>query len=94
MPCWSVVPIDAHFLGNMAAGEFHLINLPVAADLDLQPFGQGVDDRRADAVQTAGDLIAPAAEFAAGVQDGIDDLQRGLSGLRLDIDRDAAAVVA
>ena len=41
---------DAHFLGNMAAGEFHLINFPVLADLDLQPLGKGVDDRRADAV--------------------------------------------
>ena len=44
---------DAHFLGNMAAGEFHLINFPVLADLDLQPLGKGVDDRRADTVQTA-----------------------------------------
>ena len=63
----------------MAAGEFHLIKLP-----DLQPLGKRVDDRRADTVQTAGDLIAPAAEFAARVQDGIDDLQRGLAGLLLE----------
>ena len=84
---------DAHFLGNMAAGEFHLINFPVLADLDLQPLGKGVDDRRAHAVQTAGDLIAPAAEFAARVQDGIDDLQRGLAGLGLNVDGDAAAIV-
>ena len=84
---------DAHFLGNMAAGEFHLINFPVLADLDLQPLGKGVDDRRAYAVQTAGDLIAPAAEFAARVQDGIDDLERGLAGLGLNVDGDTAAVV-
>ena len=84
---------DAHFLGNMAARELHLINLAVAADLDLEPFGQRVDDRRADAVQAAGDLVASAAELAARVQDGIDDLERGLAGLLLDIDRNTAAVV-
>ena len=84
---------DAHFLGNMAAGELHLIDLPVLADLDLQPLGQRVDDRRAHAVQTARDLVSPAAEFAARVQNRIDDLQRGLAGLCLDIDGDAAAVV-
>ena len=84
---------DAHFLGNMAAGEFHLINFPVLADLDLQPLGKGVDDRRAHAVQTAGDLIAPAAEFASCVQDGIDDLKCGLAGLGLNVDGDAAAIV-
>ena len=84
---------DAHFLGNMAAGEFHLINLPVLTDLDLQPLGKRVDDRCTDAVQTAGDLIAPAAEFAARVQNGIDDLKCGLAGLSLNIDGDAAAVI-
>ena len=44
-------------------------------------------------MQTAGDLIAPAAEFAACVQNGIDDLERGLAGLGLNIDGDTAAVV-
>ena len=84
---------DAHLLRDVAAGEFHLIDLAVLADLDLEPLGQGVDDRRADAVQTAGDLIAPAAELAARVQNGIDDLERGLSRLLLDVNGDAAAVV-
>ena len=58
-----------------------------------QPFGQRVDDARADAVQAAGDLIAPAAELAARVQDGKDDLERGTSGLRLNVHGDAAAVI-
>ena len=56
--------------------------------------GQGVDDRRADAVQTAGRRVGAAAELAAGVQPGHDDLDAGQAGLRLDVDRDAATVVA
>ena len=59
----------------------------------VQPLGQGVDDGRADAVQAAGDLIAAAAEFAARMQDRIDDLERGAAGLGLNVHGDAAAVV-
>ena len=55
--------------------------------------GQGVDDRDAYAVQTAGDLVALAAELAAGVQDGEDDLDRRLLELGVLVDRDASAVV-
>src|SRR5699024_6636779 len=84
---------DGHLLGYLAPGELHLIDLPVLVDADLQPVGEGVDDGSADAVQAAGDLVAPAAELAARVQHGVDDLQRGLARLLLDIDRDAAAVV-
>ena len=80
-------------LQNVAAAEAHLIDLAVLVDLDLQPLGEGVDDRGAHAVQAAGHLVAPAAEFAAGVQHGEDDLQRALAGLLLNIHGDAAAVV-
>ena len=62
-------------------------------DLDREPLGQGVDDGRADAVQAAGDLIAAAAEFAARMQDRIDDLERGAAGLGLNVHGDAAAVI-
>ena len=49
----------------------------VAADLHEQALGQRVDDRHADAVQAAGDLVAAAvAELAAGVQNGEHDLDR------------------
>ena len=44
-------------------------------------------------MQTAGDLIAAAAELAAGVEYGINDLQRRPPGLGLDVHGDAAAVV-
>ena len=50
--------------------------------------------RGADAVQAAGRGVGAAAELAAGVQLGHDDLDAGQAGLRLDVDRDAAAVVA
>ena len=51
-----------------------------------------VDHAHADAVQAARDLVATAAELAAGVQHGVHDLERVLAGGVL-ADRDAAAVV-
>ena len=83
----------AHGLHDLAAREFHLIDPAVAVHRNLQPLGQGVHDRRAHAVQAAGDLVASAAEFAARVQHGVHDLQRGLARLRLNVHGDAAAVV-
>ena len=80
---------DLHVLRLVAAGEFHLVDLSVLMDLDLEPLAEGVDDARADAVQAAGDLVAPAAELAARVQHGEDDLERAFAGLLLN----AAAVV-
>ena len=68
-------------------------DLAVASRLDVQPLGQRVDDADADAVEAAGDLVAAAAELAAGVEHGVDDLQGVLAGLLLPADRHAAAVV-
>ena len=45
----------------------------VAVDLQVETSGQSVDDRHADAVQAAGDLVALAAKLAAGVEHGHDD---------------------
>ena len=80
---------------RVAAAEGLLIFVAVAADVDGQPLGAGIDDRCADAVQAAGHLVAGvlAAELAAGVEDGIDDGDSGQAGIRLDIHGDAAAVV-
>ena len=44
--------------------------MAVLRNFNFEPLGQGVDNGRTDAVQTAGDLVAAAAELAAGVQDG------------------------
>ena len=84
---------DRHLLRDLAAGEFHLIDVAVLVHLHRQPLGKGVDDARAHAVQTAGDLIASAAELTARVQHGIDDLERGAPRLRLNVDGDTAAVI-
>ena len=77
----------------MAPREFHLIDLSIPVDLHGQPFAQGVHHRCAHAVQSAGYLIAPAAEFSAGVEHGIHHFQSGLARLGLNIHRNAPAVV-
>ena len=77
---------------RVAALERLLVHSLVAPDLELEPLGQGIDDRHADAVQTAGHLVGVVLELAAGVQLGHHDLgRRAAVGHR--IDRNAAAVV-
>ena len=63
------------------------------ADAHLEPGGQRVDDRDADAVQPAGDGVGLAVELPAGVQHGQDDLEGRPLLRRVHVDRDAAAVV-
>ena len=87
------VPHHGHLLGDQAPGKLHLVDLALLVDLDGEPLAQGVDHGGAHAVEAAGDLIAPAAELAAGVEDGEDHLQGGLAGLLLDIHGDTPAVV-
>ncbi len=70
--------------------------LAVAVDLDREPLGQGVDHRHTDTVETAGHLVALAAELAAGVEHGEHDLGRALAlvlARLVRVDRDAATVV-
>ena len=62
-------------------------------DVDVHPRRERVDHRQADAVQAAGGDVGPAAELAAGVQLGRDDLDARQPGLGLLVGRDAAAVV-
>ena len=60
---------------------------PSRSDLELEPARQRVHDRDADAVQAAGDLVALAAELAAGVEHREHDLGRrlvGVFGVRID----------
>ena len=80
---------------RVAAAERLLVLVAVAADIDGQPLGAGVDDGSADAVQAAGHLVAGilAAELAAGVEDGVNNGDSGQAGIRLDIHGDAAAVI-
>ena len=78
-----------------AVAELHLVELAVAPDLKLEPDGQRVDHRHADAVQAAGHLVAVLVELAARVQFRHHDLGGRALFLVvvLDVRRDAAAVV-
>ena len=69
-----------------------LVDLAVAPDLEIELFGQRVDDRDADAVQAARHLVAVVVELAAGVEHGQHDF-RGRAAARVLIGRNAAAVV-
>jgi hypothetical protein len=60
-----------------AALEALAVEFAVAHDLRLHPGAQRVDRADADAVQTAGDLVAAAAELAAGVEFGHHHGDRG-----------------
>ncbi len=70
-----------------------LPDLALAQDLDLEPLGERVDDRDADAVQAARDLVGVVVELSARVQVRHDDLERLALVLLVHPDRDAAAVV-
>src|SRR5262249_23276429 len=65
-----------------------------AADLDLEPFTQRVDDRDADTVKTARDLVRRVLELASRVQHGQHDFRGRLAALLVDVDGNAAPIVA
>ena len=68
--------------------------LAVAVDFDLDPCGQRIHDRNADAVQAARHLVTAVAELSAGMKNGENDLGRGqILVLRVDSDRNTTAVV-
>ncbi len=80
---------------RVAVAELHEVFLAVAPDrAACSQVGQRVDDRDADAVQAAGDLVGVLVEFSAGVQLGHDDLGGRHAFVLVDVGRDAAAVVA
>ena len=66
----------------------------VAPDGDVEPLAQGIDDRDADAVQTARGFIGFTGELPARMEDGHDHFQRRLARVfGVGIDRNAAPVV-
>ena len=79
---------------RVAMGEFDVMFLAVAPDPQLQLARQRVDDGDADAVQAAGNLVGVLVELSAGVQLGHDDFGRGNALALVNVDRNAAAVVA
>ena len=59
------------------------MDLAFAADGQNQLFGQGIDYRDPDTVQTTGDLVRVVVKFAAGVQHGHDYFRGGIALLVL-----------
>ena len=77
-----------------AAREFLAVVTLVDRDIHLQLLGERVDDRDADAVQSAGGLIGAGVELAARVQHGHHDLERRLVlHLGMHADGNAAPIV-
>ena len=60
-----------------AALVFLLVDVAVAADFDLAPLGEEVDDGDADAVQAAGGLVGALLELAAELEHGHHAFERG-----------------
>ena len=56
---------DFEIAGSNSAFKPLEIGVFAVTDFHLQPFRQGVDHRRADAVQAAGDLISASTELTA-----------------------------
>ena len=79
---------------RVAMGELDVMLLAVAPDPQLQLARQRVDHGDADAVQAAGNLVGILVEFSARMQLGHDDLGRRDAFALVDVDRNAAAVVA
>ena len=87
----------AQRLGDETGAEGDVIHATAALDFDFEPRRQGVGDRNADTVQTAGKAVGVArfglVELAAGVQLAEDQFDRRPAFFRVDFDRDAATVV-
>ena len=84
-------------LDDEAVGKDDLVHTAAALDLDFQPSGQRIGHRNTDAVQAAGEAVGVArlllVELAAGVQLAEDQFDGRLAFFRVNLDRDAAAVV-
>ena len=79
---------DLHVALRRAARELLPVDLPAAVHLGDQILRQRVHDGHADAVQTAGDLVAVASELAAGVQLRQHDRECGQTLVLHDVDRE------
>ena len=73
--------------------EADSVNLALCMDFNFHPFGESINNRCANAVETARNLIAFAAELTAGVEDCINNFDSRKTCLWLDADRNTASVV-
>ena len=65
----------------------------VLSDGNLKPAGKSIDNRCSNSMKTTGNLVSPAAEFAARVKNGIDHLHCSHAGFVIDSDRNSASIV-
>jgi hypothetical protein len=70
VPVPRALPMTSSFFTVLPRSKAMWWTLIVAGDLDLEPFGDGVDALGADAVGAAGELVAALAVLAAGVEVG------------------------
>ena len=76
-----------------------VIDVAVAADFDLAPFGEEIDGRDADAVQAAGGFVGALLKLAAELENGHHAFERGdvaiglFGELLVLLDGNAAAIV-
>ena len=82
-----------HRRHELALAVLLLPEFAVALDRDRQFLRQRADHAGADAVEAAGRLVVLAFELAAGVQRREHHFECALLGLRVFVDRNAAAVV-
>ena len=80
--------------GRLTMHVFLLVGLAVAMNGKHQVLGQRINDRNANAVQAPADLVRIVVKFSARVQDGHDDLCRRAPLFRVQVNRDAAPVIA
>ena len=84
---------DFSFFLVVVALKAHAVMSAACAAVYNHPLAQRIDDRRANAMQTAGIRIILMIELTAGVQLGIDDLHAGDAQFRVNIHRNTASVI-
>ena len=86
----AVRPSPTTFSGATASPSRNSMkcSLPSRQIVQLEPGRQRVDDRDADAVQAAGNLVGILVEFSAGMQLGHDDLGRRHAFALVDVGRE------
>ena len=94
----TVVPVRAGRLALAQPPGYRTLvvlapHVPVAVDLHVERGGQRVHHADPDPVQAAGDRVGLAVELPAGVQRGEHQLDRRPPLDRMQVDRDAPAVV-
>ena len=96
LPFWRIAD-HLQRRGRVAIGEAHIMFLAVPPDIEVQPFGQGVDHRYAHAMQAArhlvGIVVRRILELPARMQLGHDDLGRRHALFLVDAGRNAAAII-